>query len=261
MKRFAMQGPKVVWKVSPDKSLSTRGERLRPIVTEKAANENFEKIVADNNLKPVSFLEWGVAVSKSVAHITLKNGGMATGFLITPNILLTNHHVFGKKADARNAAVRFNYQTDLMGNFLPTDEYACDPDDVFQNNEELDYAVVSMKKDPGMKWGFLKPSSPDVNVNEKVNIIQHPAGGPKQIAMNDNEVKYVDDAIVQYITDTMPGSSGSPVFNDNWQIVALHHSGGYIPEPSTNSIHFRNEGIRIGAILNDLPSNITSMIQ
>jgi V8-like Glu-specific endopeptidase len=58
---------------------------------------------------------------------------------------------------------------------------------------------------------------------------------------------------VQYITDTLPGSSGSPVFNDDWRIVALHHSGGNIPEPSTNSIHFRNEGIRIGAILADLP--------
>ncbi|MCK4825594.1 trypsin-like peptidase domain-containing protein, partial [bacterium] len=75
-----------------------------------------------------------------------------------------------------------------------------------------------------------------------------------QIAMNDNEVKYADETIVQYITDTLPGSSGSPVFNDNWQVIALHHSGGSIPEPSTNSIHFRNEGIRIGAVIKDIPT-------
>ena len=72
--------------------------------------------------------------------------------------------------------------------------------------------------------------------------------------MNDNQVKYMDETVVQYITDTLPGASGSPVFNDNWQVAALHHSGGNIPEPSTNSIHFRNEGIRIGAIIGDMPA-------
>jgi hypothetical protein len=30
---------------------------------------------------------------------------------------------------------------------------------------------------------------------------------------------------VHYHTDTSPGSSGSPVLNDQWEVVALHHSG------------------------------------
>ena len=33
------------------------------------------------------------------------------------------------------------------------------------------------------------------------------------------------DSFLHYRTDTSPGSSGSPVFNDQWEIVALHHSG------------------------------------
>lgn len=254
MNRYAIQGPKVIWKASPVNSLSTRMEMFRAIVTEDEANKNFEKIIGDNNLKPIAFLEQGITVSKSVAHITLSDGGLATGFLITPDVLLTNHHVFRVKNDARSAKVRFNYQTDLYGNFLPLDEYDCDPDSLFKNNEDLDYAVVRIKGEPGMKWGYLKLKPMDVKVNDKVNIIQHPAGGPKQIAMNDNEMKYVDETVAQYITDTLPGSSGSPVFNDNWQIIALHHSGGNIPEPNTNSIHFRNEGIRIGVIIKDIPT-------
>lgn len=254
MNRYPIQGPKVIWKISAENSLSTRMEMFRAILTEDEANKNFEKIIEDNNLKPIAFLEQGIAVSKSVAHITLADGGLATGFLITPDVLLTNWHVFRNKELARSAKVRFNYQTDLYGNFLPSDEYDCDPNSLFKNNEvPLDYAVVRIKGEAGMKWGYLRPKAIDIEVNEKVNIIQHPAGGPKQIAMNDNEVKYVDETIIQYITDTLPGSSGSPVFNDNWQVIALHHSGGNIPEPSTNSIHFRNEGIRIGAIIQDLP--------
>lgn len=67
-------------------------------------------------------------------------------------------------------------------------------------------------------------------------------------------MKYVDEIVVQYITDTMPGSSGSLVFNDNGQVIAVHHSVGNIPELSTNSIHFRNEGIRIEAVIKDLPT-------
>jgi len=254
MNSYAIQGPTVIWKAPAANILSTRMRMFSAIVTEDDANKNFEKVIEDNNLKLIAFLEKGISVSKPVAHITLSKGGMATGFLIAPDVLLTNCHVFKTKDSARGAKIRFNYQKDLDGNFLPSDEYDCDPDSLFKNNDEpLDYAVVRIKGEAGMKWGYLKIKPRDIEINDKVNIIQHPAGGPKQIAMNDNEVKYVDETFVQYITDTLPGSSGSPVFNDDWQVVALHHSGGNIPEPSTNSIHFRNEGIRIGAIIEDMP--------
>jgi len=250
---YVISGPKVVWKPSAAGSLSVSTEFLRAIVDEKAANKNYEKIVNQSNLKPIAFLEQGISVSKSVAHITLANGGMASGFMITPDVLLTNWHVFQTLKDTQDAKLRFNYQTDLFGNFLSAEEYELDGNSLFKSNEELDYAVVRVKGEAGLKWGYLKIKALDIQLEQKVNVIQHPAGGPKQIAMNDNEIKYVDDKVAQYITDTLPGSSGSPAFNDDWQIVALHHSGGNIPEPSTNSIHFRNEGIRIGAILADLP--------
>jgi hypothetical protein len=44
----------------------------------------------------------------------------------------------------------------------------------------------------------------------------------KKIGMVHNVVRYVGDAI-RYRTDTEEGSSGSPVFNEQWQVVALHH--------------------------------------
>lgn len=254
MKGYPIQGPKVIWKAAPADSHSTRTELLRPIVTESQANEIFEQIIGENNLKPIAFLDQGITVSKSVAHITKANETMATGFLITPDVLLTNWHVFKTKNDVQNARIRFNYLADVYGNPLPTDEYDCDVESLFRSVKELDYAVVRIRGEAGTKWGYLKITPIDIKVHDKVNIIQHPGGGPKKIAMNDNEVKYVDESFIQYITDTMPGSSGAPVFNDAWQVVALHHSGGNIPEPSSNSIHFLNEGIRIGAIAKDLPS-------
>jgi endonuclease G len=65
---------------------------------------------------------------------------------------------------------------------------------------------------------------------------------------------------LQYVADTMDGSSGSPVFNQNWEVVALHHSGAPHPPDDLPSLakkawkgKFRvNEGIPIRAILDDL---------
>ncbi len=93
----------------------------------------------------------------------------------------------------------------------------------------------------------------NIKVKEPVNIIQHPAGRAKEISLQNNFVEYIDGNVVQYVTSTFNGSSGSPVFNDEWEVVALHHAGGDISEPTTQRRYFRNEGITIGKILADLP--------
>jgi endonuclease G len=64
-----------------------------------------------------------------------------------------------------------------------------------------------------------------VSPGEYLTIIQHPSGGDKQIALRENQLLKIDTHTLWYRTDTSPGSSGSPVFNDVWQVVALHHSG------------------------------------
>jgi len=38
---------------------------------------------------------------------------------------------------------------------------------------------------------------------------------------------------MHYRTPTDPGSSGSPVFNAKWEVVALHHAGS----PATPRLH------------------------
>jgi len=35
---------------------------------------------------------------------------------------------------------------------------------------------------------------------------------------------YADRGLVQYVNKTSGGSSGSPCFNENWHLVALHHA-------------------------------------
>jgi V8-like Glu-specific endopeptidase len=85
-------------------------------------------------------------------------------------------------------------------------------------------------------------------------IIQHPQGGPKQIALTANQVVNVYEHRLQYTTDTLPGSSGSPVFNDDWQVIAIHHAGGNLISNSRGDRRFVNQGILLSYILRDLTS-------
>ena len=91
-----------------------------------------------------------------------------------------------------------------------------------------------------------------VQKRDRVNIIQHPSGGPKQISLYHNLVSFANDQRIQYLTDTLPGSSGSPVFDNDWRVVALHHSGGWLNEPGSKKTHYRNEGIHINNIIDGI---------
>ncbi len=91
------------------------------------------------------------------------------------------------------------------------------------------------------------------------NIIQHPQGDYKQLVIRENRLVSRAADFLHYMTDTEEGSSGSPVFNDQWEVIALHHWG----EPTTllapDGSKLRrdvNEGIRISRIVSDIRSRI-----
>jgi V8-like Glu-specific endopeptidase len=65
-------------------------------------------------------------------------------------------------------------------------------------------------------------------------------------------VVFVGETRIEYLMDTMPGSSGSPVFDQDWSVVALHHSGGRLREPGSQQTYCRNERIHINAVVDGL---------
>jgi V8-like Glu-specific endopeptidase len=99
----------------------------------------------------------------------------------------------------------------------------------------------------------LDPARPPEE-GDRVYIIQHPEGLPKQIGMHRNLVVHVDDRVVQYLTDTKGGSSGSPVFNDRWGVVALHSRWVEVPRADGRASMFRNQGVRIERVREGLAS-------
>jgi V8-like Glu-specific endopeptidase len=67
-----------------------------------------------------------------------------------------------------------------------------------------------------------------------------------------NQVSFFDDRVVHYLTDTQVGSSGSPVFNEQGRLIALHHAGGRPQEVLGKPPLRKNEGIRISRIVESL---------
>jgi len=214
--------------------------------------DHFEKILgAQSTLLPIRFLEIGMQRSRAVARIVLKDGSSGTGFLIPGNWLLTNNHVLPTADKANGAKAEFNYQQTADGLDAAVKSYALDASR-YHTSVENDWTAIGIEPAASVDWGVL-PLEPVTTAKDAfVNIIQHPGGGPKQIGLYHNTVAFVGEGRVQYLTDTLPGSSGSPVFDDQWRIVALHHSGGMLREPGTKSSFYRNEGIAVATVIEDL---------
>lgn len=218
-----------------------------------------------NTMLPISFLERGIKSSRSVAKVEIVKPNftaVGTGFLfkvkgIEDVFFMTNYHVINDRKDIENARVIFDYEEDINGDTKASKSFKIDLDGPFYLSpiSENDVSIFKLVNTEELnQFGYIPIKKVNVQKNDFVNIIQHPAGQLKKIALYHNIVTNTTDRVVQYLTDTMKGSSGSPVFNSNWEIVALHHSGGVnrVSEPMITESKYRNEGIYINNIIDFL---------
>jgi V8-like Glu-specific endopeptidase len=220
-----------------------------------------EKIIGENTLRDIYLLETLLDLAAGVVRIHGRATG--TGFLVAKDLIMTNHHVIDSPAAAEACAFQFNYQLDRTGKASPIQTARAVRGGLFctspmakQNAmaDELDYTIVQLADVPnGARPLTVRPAA--IRPDSRLMIIQHPGGDYKKISMQNNFVEYVDDLVVQYTTSTEPGSSGSPVLNDDCHVVAIHHSGGDLTEPRTKRRYLRNEGVRMAAVLDHLGQN------
>jgi Trypsin-like peptidase domain len=116
-----------------------------------------------------------------------------------------------------------------------------EPKNKVPHPDQLDYALLRVEGSPGTgpvggmsepgspsrKWIEVSTQSYDFRPKAPLFIVQHPQGDPLQLALDTEAVVGVNANCtrVTYRTNTLPGPSGSPCFNSNWELVALHHSG------------------------------------
>ncbi|HTF44800.1 MAG TPA: serine protease, partial [Terriglobales bacterium] len=193
-----------------------------------------ERLVGSSDLVDINFLELAISMGRAVARIKL-GAELASGVLVGPGLIMTNHHVLESAADAASALAQFDYQENAQHDMLPVHQFRMNPARFFLTDAVLDFTIVSVEpsSDKGKShteypWIQMIGQTGKAEPGDPINIIQHPNGGLKQIAFRENRVIDIPREVrdfLYYTTDTEPGSSGSPCFNDQWELIALHHSG------------------------------------
>lgn len=263
----------------PSEPVTAAGSTLR-LPPESFGSDvlGLERLIGRNNLTPVAFLEEGALVSRAVGRISISGpgGGHGTGFMVSPALLLTNNHVLRSQEEARRSVVAFALQAGLDGQPLTPAVFQLEPHRFFVTDRALDFSIVAVAArgaggEELSSFGRLTLSEAQgmVVIGECVNIIQHPRGEPKQLALRENQIVDILDRFMHYESDTREGSSGSPVFNDQWEVVALHHSAvpktdadgrplsvdgtPWTPDMGDDRLAWKaNEGVRISRVLRAL---------
>ncbi len=186
-----------------------------------------EKIIGKKNeMVPTAWAAKALLAAKSVCRVLVGGRPDGTGFLIKGGYVVTNAHVLSTNDKVKKAEIEFAFEEGSA----KTVKYKLDVNDVRRSpSEHLDYCIVKVKDNankPLKQWGHLELELEiEVREGDNANIVQHPWGGVKQLAFRSNGIISVWDEKYFYIADTEEGSSGSPVFNDQWKVIALHSRG------------------------------------
>jgi hypothetical protein len=206
-----------------------------------------EELVLQSFLKrePPSLLDLGtlqvaMKCASSVCRIVFSGEGRGTGFRLRDNLILTNYHVINQQGlesneamlrNAQSAKFQFGYVSspgsqDIAGQTFGavkegTIVKASPINDMDFALLRIDEAVMDVKGIGEVEFALEAPAT-----STALNVIQHPRGEVMKLALSGDGVTWVSDdrRLVQYVTPAAEGSSGSPCFNSEWKLVALHHA-------------------------------------
>jgi hypothetical protein len=204
-----------------------------------------EAIIHQDDTVDRRFLEGCLEASRRVAKLSVPrfdngvqkfvNGGPwifnGTGWLIGADLLITNHHVIHSRRDdeAMASPADFNSQGEKAEIAFDFDQPCARLEtftsaQVVASDPGLDFCILRLPANAGR--GRLSIASDIVKITATtylpVNIIQHPNGKPKRYALRNNLAIDADQDLLRYYSDTDYGSSGSPVMDDGWRVLALH---------------------------------------
>jgi endonuclease G len=269
------------------KAIAERKQMLQNVSSEPV-DFALERAIGNNDSVYSNFIDLMVSAKSKIGRVVVKSGNKniayATGFMVSERMLMTNWHVFNDRQAATDGEVQFFYELDTNGRPVTPLIFSLDPESFFLSVKELDYCLIAVKPNDitgktslsSIGYFYLDPNTGKVadDSEELLNIIHHPDGDFKQLSIRENRLVKKLAFSLWYETDTAQGSSGSPVLNDQFQVVALHHMG--VPSKSADGkfyldkygkpiqptdenkvdisrIHWiANEGIRISIILADV---------
>jgi endonuclease G len=123
--------------VDPETVTELSGARVSDLSAR--ARRAFERVLGVNNLVSAAFLPLGTYVRRTVGRIEVRNRvqrlGWGTGFLVSPQLLLTNNHVLSDRDSARFSHVEFDYAEGFNRRIPLTWVFQLDPDALFLTSD------------------------------------------------------------------------------------------------------------------------------
>lgn len=236
-------------------------QSLSAVTANKA---NYEKVFGLDSFVSLDWYRSGLNCCRSVARIgTDTKRGIGTGFLICGKdifelwgdelILVTNAHVLSNDASVKgalrpdDAVVYFEALSENGGK-----EVVCEIKEILWTSppEKFDATFARLSLSISNAGACeLSKALPLREDNQHIYIIGHPGGGSLSFSIHDNLLLDYEERFIHYRTPTEGGSSGSPVFNQQWKLIGLHHKGGELPKLNGQvGTYEANEGIWIQAI-------------
>jgi S1-C subfamily serine protease len=233
----------------------------------RAADTTLEKVLGADGVVTLRWYLAGLERCRAVAQVRTPTGeGFGTGFLIRAGdlvptlgderLLLTNAHVVSDDP-AVQASSGALPSTDAVIAFeaLPVAagrEFRAARLLWTSPPGELDATLLRLDPPlPDAEVAQISRALPVLDGKQKVYVIGHPGGRTLSLSLHDNLLLDYDDRLLHYRAPTEGGSSGSPVFNQQWKLIGLHHAGSLeMPrlkqQPGT---YPANEGIWIQRIV------------
>lgn len=162
----------------------------------------------------------------AVAYLDIPAAGSrCTGFLIAPDVIMTNQHCIPQASAARGVKAYFRYEQGAG------QDVAVDCSGFLGNDAALDYALLQCTTRPGDTHGVVELDARNARTNEGVYAIHQncdyysdPNCAPTK-KLSPGSVKTTGNEF-GHSADTLGGSSGSPVFASNsHKVIGLHHVG------------------------------------
>ncbi len=194
-----------------------------------------------------------------------------TAWMLDEDIMITNRHVAngfareqaGERVFRRSpSGIPFDVDVDFRREYQRDEELLVEIEKVLyiepDEHNSPDMALVQVCRDDRLPPRLtIADDAPEVD--EDIATIGYPGDAPR--TNNPTALEEYFDGIygvkprpkdrvrLHYRSPTQKGSSGSPVFDREWRVVALHHAGGLLKRLNRKAGEdFANEGIWIESI-------------
>jgi V8-like Glu-specific endopeptidase len=223
--------------------------------------DSFDKVIVGDfepNWLGIESVEDGQILeqSKAVGRLILpaKKNSACTAFLISDEMVMTNAHCVRGPEDAVGAKIYLNYINEGERQTFICDQF-------ITNNKKLDYAILKCEGSPGSIFGKVKLSQVKLETGMHIYIIHqncdyYQNGRCKRTKKVSFGMLTGQNSIrITYNADTLPGSSGSPVFSqDSHEVIGLHNNGSGHEEINgrRNGRGKMNLGIKMSEIVREI---------